>query len=97
MSTMKRVKLNILKSRSDLSGIPCTGDIPKPRSGHISVLSECGKFMYMFGGYANGRCFNDLHRLNLANMNWEALSCSGCKVPGLVSHSGTHPPIMFQE
>ena len=50
------------------------GALPLPRFGHATIIS--GDTVYLFGGRYNephifgSKCFNDLHALDMVNMEW---------------------------
>lgn len=54
---------------------PQSGEIPPSRAYHCSVVIF--KYMYIFGGRAGSKYFNDVYRLYLDTMTWEKLSCTG--------------------
>jgi N-acetylneuraminic acid mutarotase len=54
---------------------PQSGDIPASRAYHSSVVIF--KYMYIFGGRAGSKYYNDVYRLYLDTMTWEKLSCTG--------------------
>lgn len=68
------------------SPLGCSGDIPSPRSGHTALIDRHGAYMYVFGGYHDGRCFNDLYRLHLASCTWQRIECTGDIPTPRVSH-----------
>ena len=45
--------------------LQCTGSIPSPRRGHAAVLVD--DIMYVFGGYADRNCLDDLYSLQLSS------------------------------
>eukprot|EP00123_Amoebidium_parasiticum_P021330 comp6554_c0_seq1/m.2325 comp6554_c0_seq1/g.2325 ORF comp6554_c0_seq1/g.2325 comp6554_c0_seq1/m.2325 type:complete len:456 (-) comp6554_c0_seq1:204-1571(-) len=79
--------LQLADARPIFPPLRCDGELPSPRSGHVSVCDEEGTYLYVFGGYHDGRCFNDLYRLHLATQAWEKLNCTGRTPSNRVSHS----------
>jgi hypothetical protein len=51
------------------------GEQPPSRAYHCSVVA--GNFMYIFGGRAGSKYYNDVYRLALDTLTWEKLNCSG--------------------
>merc|ERR1712117_297637 len=53
------------------------GALPLPRFGHATIIS--GDMVYLFGGRYNephifgSKCFNDLHVLDMVNMEWRLI------------------------
>jgi hypothetical protein len=61
---------------------------PSARSGHVAVLHGKNQSeMILFGGFANGACFDDVHVLHLATGDWRALQTTGDVPAPVTSHS----------
>lgn len=80
------IPIDLITNMPKFNAIECTGDMPTPRSGHIAVIDRPGVNMYIFGGYHDGRCFNDLYRLHLPTRAWTCINCTGDLPTPRVSH-----------
>ena len=59
-------------------------NMPNCRSGHACV--QIGHYMYVIGGYSDGKCFSDVYVLNLKSHQWRHIENSGGAVHGRASH-----------
>ncbi|KNC84203.1 hypothetical protein SARC_03564 [Sphaeroforma arctica JP610] len=64
-----------------------TGEWPCGRSGHTAVCDDGGENMFVFGGYYDRRCVNDMYRLHIPTMTWTCLECRGDVPKGVASHT----------
>eukprot|EP01134_Creolimax_fragrantissima_P005828 CFRG5828T1 len=80
--------IELITSHPRLAPIGCMGSIPSPRSGHIAVCDLTGTNLYVFGGYHDQRCFNDLFAYNIPSRSWRKLKCTGRSPSERVSHQG---------
>lgn len=62
-------KLDVLIPRGYWKSLNCSEDLPCPRSGHSAVM-YMSRYMIVFGGYTDGRCFNDMYSLDLFSRVW---------------------------
>ena len=53
------------------------GEAPCARSQHATCLSEDKKSIYVFGGQAHSKAYNDLWRFDVASSSWEKLEGNG--------------------
>lgn len=54
-----------------------TTRVPEPRSGHCAATSDCGNFLYIYGGFTTvptRRGFSDLYSFHLASREWTLIS-----------------------
>ncbi|KAG9409492.1 Kelch domain-containing protein 10 [Aphanomyces cochlioides] len=71
---------------TDWTKLQVSGTKPPVRSGHSSVVVN--GVMYVFGGYNEGNCHNDLYAFNLVHHHWTKLEHKGGIVPdGRASHA----------
>lgn len=68
----ENTRLEVLIPREYWKTLNCLGDLPCPRSGHTAVIHN-DRFMIVFGGYADGVCFNDTYSLDLHTRIWTML------------------------
>eukprot|EP00127_Corallochytrium_limacisporum_P004066 Clim_evm11s157 gene=Clim_evmTU11s157 len=61
------------------------GPAPTVRSGHVCATDE--NYLYVFGGYHEGRCNADLYRLHMPSLEWEKLPSAGEIPANTASHS----------
>ncbi|KNC85165.1 hypothetical protein SARC_02657 [Sphaeroforma arctica JP610] len=80
--------IELVTSQPRLSPLECRGLIPSPRSGHIAVCDLSGTFLYVFGGYHDQRCYNDLFAYHIPSRTWRKLKCTGTPPSERVSHQG---------
>eukprot|EP00121_Abeoforma_whisleri_P010775 Awhi_evm2s9935 len=81
-------KVELLTSSPNFDPMSCKGDIPTPRSGHIALCDEDNAYLHVFGGYHDGRCYNDVYSFHLASKTWIKRHCTGKTPSERVSHQG---------
>ncbi|XP_037548130.1 rab9 effector protein with kelch motifs [Nematolebias whitei] len=87
------VKLHIFDTVSSTWSQPETqGRQPRARHGH--VIAAVGSKIYIHGGMAGEKFYNNLYSLDSRNMTWEKVQTRGDVPPGVAAHSavvlGTH-------
>ena len=50
-----------------------TGPLPRARGYHSATSSSDGRYVYVFGGIANGASLDDLHVLDTQSWSWRAI------------------------
>ncbi|XP_051022622.1 rab9 effector protein with kelch motifs [Acomys russatus] len=61
------------------------GSPPSPRHGHVMVAAETKLFIH--GGLAGDKFFDDLYCIDITNMNWQKLGPTGAAPAGCAAHS----------
>uniref|UniRef100_M4B3V7 Attractin/MKLN-like beta-propeller domain-containing protein n=1 Tax=Hyaloperonospora arabidopsidis (strain Emoy2) TaxID=559515 RepID=M4B3V7_HYAAE len=71
---------------SNWTKISTSGHRPPMRSGHSSLV--VGDVMYVFGGYNDGNCHNDIYAFNLVHHHWQLIEkTSSVCCDGRASHA----------
>uniref|UniRef100_A0A5F5PIT4 Rab9 effector protein with kelch motifs n=1 Tax=Equus caballus TaxID=9796 RepID=A0A5F5PIT4_HORSE len=68
-------------SQPETLGIP-----PSPRHGHVMVAA--GTKLFIHGGLAGDKFYDDLHCIDISDMKWQKLSPTGAAPTGCAAHSG---------
>ncbi|CCI41479.1 unnamed protein product [Albugo candida] len=72
--------------KSSWVNLRTSGYRPAVRSGHSSLV--VGSTMYIFGGYNEGNCHNDIYEFDLLRHHWEQIdTISGITPDGRASHA----------
>ncbi|XP_048198725.1 rab9 effector protein with kelch motifs isoform X3 [Perognathus longimembris pacificus] len=61
------------------------GNPPSPRHGHVMVAT--GTQLFIHGGLAGDKFFDDLHCIDISDMKWQQLSPTGAAPEGCAAHS----------
>lgn len=61
------------------------GSPPSPRHGHVMVAA--GTKLFIHGGLAGDKFFDDLHCIDTSNMKWQTLSPTGAVPSGCAAHA----------
>ncbi|XP_055475169.1 rab9 effector protein with kelch motifs isoform X2 [Psammomys obesus] len=61
------------------------GSPPSPRHGHVMVAA--GTQLFIHGGLAGDKFFDDLHCIDIRNMTWQKLGPTGAAPPGCAAHT----------
>ncbi|CAO2597794.1 Rab9 effector protein with kelch motifs, partial [Lemmus lemmus] len=61
------------------------GSPPSPRHGHVMVAA--GTKLFIHGGLAGDKFFDDLHCIDTSNMKWQMLSPTGAVPSGCAAHA----------
>ncbi|XP_042534541.1 rab9 effector protein with kelch motifs isoform X3 [Dipodomys spectabilis] len=61
------------------------GNPPSPRHGHVMVAA--GTQLFIHGGLAGDKFFDDLHCIDISDMKWQQLSPTGAAPAGCAAHS----------
>ncbi|XP_033046894.1 rab9 effector protein with kelch motifs isoform X7 [Trachypithecus francoisi] len=61
------------------------GNPPSPRHGHVMVAA--GTKLFIHGGLAGDKFYDDLHCIDISNMKWQKLSSTGAAPAGCAAHS----------
>lgn len=67
--------------------VVASGVCPSPRSEHVAT-AYCDKYIFIFGGGSHSDCYNDLHVLDLENMEWSAVETQGIVPRPRAGHAG---------
>lgn len=67
--------------------VDAAGTPPSPRTGHTAALYG-DRYLLVFGGSAHSRCYNDLHILDLQNMEWSQAQPQGLVPTARSGHAG---------
>ncbi|OBS72580.1 hypothetical protein A6R68_12852 [Neotoma lepida] len=80
------VKLHIFDANTLTWSQPEThGSPPSPRHGHVMVAA--GTKLFIHGGLAGDKFFDDLHCIDISNMKWQKLSPTGAVPAGCAAHA----------
>ncbi|KAG0568578.1 hypothetical protein M758_6G027400 [Ceratodon purpureus] len=80
--------LNILDLESmTWETVVASGVCPSPRAEHVAT-AYCDKYIFIFGGGSHSDCYNDLHVLDLENMEWSAVETQGIVPRPRAGHAG---------
>ncbi|XP_047380216.1 rab9 effector protein with kelch motifs isoform X1 [Sciurus carolinensis] len=80
------VKLHVFDANTLTWSQPKTsGSPPSPRHGHVMVAA--GTKLFIHGGLAGDKFFDDLHCINTSDMKWQKLSPTGAAPAGCAAHS----------
>eukprot|EP00122_Pirum_gemmata_P011905 Pgem_evm1s11041 len=79
-------KIELLTNKPNFFALDVRGDVPTPRSGHISIVDEDNAYLHVFGGYHDGSCYNDVYSFHIASNTWFKRHCTGTKPTERVSH-----------
>ncbi|XP_005251697.1 rab9 effector protein with kelch motifs isoform X1 [Homo sapiens] len=61
------------------------GNPPSPRHGHVMVAA--GTKLFIHGGLAGDRFYDDLHCIDISDMKWQKLNPTGAAPAGCAAHS----------
>nr|XP_012313569.1 rab9 effector protein with kelch motifs [Aotus nancymaae] len=61
------------------------GNPPSPRHGHVMVAA--GTKLFIHGGLAGDKFYDDLHCIDISDMKWQKLSPTGAAPAGCAAHS----------
>ncbi|XP_055127073.1 rab9 effector protein with kelch motifs isoform X2 [Symphalangus syndactylus] len=61
------------------------GNPPSPRHGHVMVAA--GTNLFIHGGLAGDRFYDDLHCIDISDMKWQKLNPTGAAPAGCAAHS----------
>nr|XP_004048652.1 rab9 effector protein with kelch motifs isoform X5 [Gorilla gorilla gorilla]XP_055207876.1 rab9 effector protein with kelch motifs isoform X5 [Gorilla gorilla gorilla] len=61
------------------------GNPPSPRHGHVMVAA--GTKLFIHGGLAGDRFYDDLHCIDIGDMKWQKLNPTGAAPAGCAAHS----------
>ncbi|XP_032334317.1 rab9 effector protein with kelch motifs isoform X1 [Camelus ferus] len=61
------------------------GNPPSPRHGHVMVAA--GTKLFIHGGLAGDKFYDDLHCIDISDMKWQKLSPTGAAPTGCAAHS----------
>jgi len=64
-----------------------SGVCPSPRSDHVAT-AYCEKYIFIFGGGSHSDCYNDLHVLDLENVEWSPVETQGIVPRPRAGHAG---------
>jgi acyl-CoA-binding protein len=67
--------------------VVASGVCPSPRADHVAT-AYCEKYIFIFGGGSHSDCYNDLHVLDLENMEWSAVETQGTVPRPRAGHAG---------
>ncbi|XP_006834827.1 PREDICTED: rab9 effector protein with kelch motifs isoform X2 [Chrysochloris asiatica] len=80
------VKLHVFDANTLTWSQPETlGKPPLPRHGHVMVAA--GTKLFIHGGLAGDRFYDDLHCIDISDMKWQKLSPTGAVPTGCAAHS----------
>ncbi|XP_070286788.1 rab9 effector protein with kelch motifs isoform X1 [Myotis yumanensis] len=80
------VKLHVFDANTLTWSQPETlGKPPSPRHGHVMVAA--GTKLFIHGGLAGDRFYDDLHCIDISDMKWQKLSPTGAAPTGCAAHS----------
>ncbi|XP_073872679.1 rab9 effector protein with kelch motifs isoform X5 [Macaca fascicularis] len=79
-------KLHVFDAKTLTWSQPETlGNPPSPRHGHVMVAA--GTKLFIHGGLAGDKFYDDLHCIDISNMKWQKLSPTGAAPAGCAAHS----------
>ncbi|XP_033046895.1 rab9 effector protein with kelch motifs isoform X8 [Trachypithecus francoisi] len=79
-------KLHVFDAKTLTWSQPETlGNPPSPRHGHVMVAA--GTKLFIHGGLAGDKFYDDLHCIDISNMKWQKLSSTGAAPAGCAAHS----------
>lgn len=67
--------------------VVASGACPSPRSGHTAA-AHGNRYIFIFGGHSLSSCYNDLHALDLENMEWSQIQMQGTDPMPRAGHAG---------
>ena len=67
--------------------VDASGTCPSPRAEHVAT-AYCNKYIFIFGGGSHSDCYNDLHVLDLENMEWSSVETQGIVPRPRAGHAG---------
>ncbi|XP_027470873.1 rab9 effector protein with kelch motifs isoform X2 [Zalophus californianus] len=80
------VKLHVFDANTLTWSQPETlGKPPSPRHGHVMVAA--GTKLFIHGGLAGDKFYDDLHCIDISDMKWQKLSPTGSSPTGCAAHS----------
>nr|XP_019584123.1 PREDICTED: rab9 effector protein with kelch motifs isoform X3 [Rhinolophus sinicus]XP_019584124.1 PREDICTED: rab9 effector protein with kelch motifs isoform X3 [Rhinolophus sinicus]XP_019584125.1 PREDICTED: rab9 effector protein with kelch motifs isoform X3 [Rhinolophus sinicus]XP_019584126.1 PREDICTED: rab9 effector protein with kelch motifs isoform X3 [Rhinolophus sinicus]XP_019584127.1 PREDICTED: rab9 effector protein with kelch motifs isoform X3 [Rhinolophus sinicus] len=80
------VKLHVFDANTLTWSQPETlGKPPSPRHGHVMVAA--GTKLFIHGGLAGDKFYDDLHCIDISDMKWQELSPTGTTPTGCAAHS----------
>ncbi|XP_064234088.1 rab9 effector protein with kelch motifs isoform X4 [Aotus nancymaae] len=80
------VKLHVFDASTLTWSQPETlGNPPSPRHGHVMVAA--GTKLFIHGGLAGDKFYDDLHCIDISDMKWQKLSPTGAAPAGCAAHS----------
>ncbi|XP_003407785.1 rab9 effector protein with kelch motifs isoform X1 [Loxodonta africana] len=80
------VKLHVFDANTLTWSQPETlGKPPSPRHGHVMVAA--GTKLFIHGGLAGDKFYDDLHCIDISDMRWQKLSPTGAAPTGCAAHS----------
>ncbi|XP_037060408.1 rab9 effector protein with kelch motifs isoform X4 [Peromyscus leucopus] len=80
------VKLHVFDANTLTWSQPEThGSPPSPRHGHVMVAA--GTKLFIHGGLAGDKFFDDLHCIDISDMKWQKLSPTGAVPAGCAAHA----------
>nr|XP_036864060.1 rab9 effector protein with kelch motifs isoform X2 [Manis javanica]XP_036864061.1 rab9 effector protein with kelch motifs isoform X2 [Manis javanica]XP_036864062.1 rab9 effector protein with kelch motifs isoform X2 [Manis javanica] len=80
------VKLHVFDANTLTWSQPETlGKPPSPRHGHVMVAA--GTKLFIHGGLAGDKFYDDLHCIDISDMKWQQLSPTGAAPIGCAAHS----------
>ncbi|XP_032334319.1 rab9 effector protein with kelch motifs isoform X3 [Camelus ferus] len=80
------VKLHVFDANTLTWSQPETlGNPPSPRHGHVMVAA--GTKLFIHGGLAGDKFYDDLHCIDISDMKWQKLSPTGAAPTGCAAHS----------
>lgn len=80
--------LNVLDLETMTWETPVTSGVcPSHRSDHVAT-AYCEKYIFLFGGGSHSDCYNDLHVLDLENMEWSSVETQGIVPRPRAGHAG---------
>ncbi|KAM5299858.1 rab9 effector protein with kelch motifs isoform 2-T2 [Ctenodactylus gundi] len=80
------VKLHVFDANTLTWTQPQTfGNPPSPRHGHVMVAA--GTKLFIHGGLAGDKFFDDLHCIDIIDMKWQKLTPTGALPAGCAAHS----------
>lgn len=80
------VKLHVFDANTLTWSQPETlGEPPSPRHGHVMVAA--GTKLFIHGGLAGDKFYDDLHCIDINDMKWQKLSPTGAAPTGCAAHS----------
>lgn len=83
---MQDVKLHVFDANTLTWSQPETlGKPPSPRHGHVMVAA--GTKLFIHGGLAGDKFYDDLHCIDISDMKWQQLSPTGAAPIGCAAHS----------
>lgn len=80
--------LNVLDLKTmTWENVVTSGVCPSPRAEHVAT-AYCKKHIFIFGGGSHSDCYNDLHVLDLENLEWSAVETQGIVPQPRAGHAG---------